>query len=810
MTGNKSLLSEFEEKAGPAVSYGDGNLGQTLGYGNIEIGNVIIEKVALVSGLKHNLLSISQITDRGYHVNFMKDHCEIINKKTQKIILTGYRHGNIYEANLSSTTDGKVICLLSKASASESWIWHKKLSHLNFSNLNELVRKDLVRGLPKVMFNADGLCDACQKAKQRRTSFKNKTESSIDEPLHLLHLDLFGPVNVLSDQQKRYALVIVDEYTRFTWVYFLFQKDETPEIIFEHVKLMENKSAHKVKILRSDNGTEFKNAQMIDFCKLKGITQQFSAPGTPQQNGVVERKNRTLIEAGRTMLEEANLPTYFWEEAVNTACFTQNCTLINRHGATPYQSLKGKKPSLKHLHIFGCKCFVLRTHPEQLEKFEAKADEGIFVGYPLTTRAYRVFNLRTKYIVESINVSFDDGKITGFDDDNQASLEFENEQITADDSSETDKSNTDEVNADEDVIAHFQGEHVQNEISELSSSSTEDSDETEITNESSNSDGTSNTDGSLQSAESTENTISGGASEETQENSLEDSTDAGGASSSRQQLPPARKWTKDHTPELIIGNPEAGVQTRSATQNECLFHNFLSQEEPKKVEDALKDSDWVTAMQEELNEFERNKVWQLVPRPKNRSIVGTKWVFRNKTDADGIVIRNKARLVAKGYSQQEGIDYDETFAPVARLEAIRMFLAYAAHKKFKVFQMDVKSAFLNGELEEEVFVEQPPGFIDPNFPNHVYRLDKALYGLKQAPRAWYETLAQFLLENGFTRGTIDKTMFYINKGNDLLLVQIYVDDIIFGSTNDYVRNSWSRYQILSYFLGLNRLMMESS
>ena len=240
MTGNKSLLSEFEEKVGPAVSYGDGNLGQTLGYGNIEIGNVIIEKVALVSGLKHNLLSISQITDRGYHVNFMKDHCEIINKKTQKIILTGYRHGNIYEANLSSNTDGKVICLLSKASTSESWIWHKKLSHLNFSNLNELVRKDLVRGLPKVMFNADGLCDACQKAKQRRTSFKNKTKSSIDEPLHLLHLDLFGPVNVLSISKKRYALVIVDEYTRFTWVYFLFRKDETPEIIFEHVKLMEN------------------------------------------------------------------------------------------------------------------------------------------------------------------------------------------------------------------------------------------------------------------------------------------------------------------------------------------------------------------------------------------------------------------------------------------------------------------------------------------------------------------------------------------------------------------------------------------
>ena len=171
---------------------------------------------------------------------------------------------------------------------------------------------------------------------------------------------------------------------------------------------------------------------------------------------------------------------------------------------------------------------------------------------------------------------------------------------------------------------------------------------------------------------------------------------------------------------MIIGNPDIEIQTRSATHNECLYHNLISQTEPKKIEEALKDADWVTAMQEELNEFERNEVWKLVPRPKNRSVVGTKWVFRNKTDLDGIITRNKARLVVKGYSQQEGIDYDETYALVARLEAIRIFLAYAAHMKFKVFQMDVKSAFLNGELEEEVYVEQPPGFVDPRYPDYVY------------------------------------------------------------------------------------------
>ncbi|KAL8147483.1 hypothetical protein AgCh_004981 [Apium graveolens] len=198
MTGNKVLLSDFVEKAGPRVSYGDCNMEKTLGYGNINLGNVIIETVALVSGLKHNLLSVSQICDRGYHVDFFEEHCEVVSNSTGKMVLKDYRHGNIYEARLSTTSDGSVICLLSRASIEESWNWHKKLFHLNFNNVNELVKKDLVRGLPKSVFPTDGLCDSCQKAKQRKSSFKSKTESSILEPYHLLYVDLFGLVNVMS------------------------------------------------------------------------------------------------------------------------------------------------------------------------------------------------------------------------------------------------------------------------------------------------------------------------------------------------------------------------------------------------------------------------------------------------------------------------------------------------------------------------------------------------------------------------------------------------------------------------------------
>ncbi|KAL8113963.1 hypothetical protein AgCh_021028 [Apium graveolens] len=284
MTGNKALLSDFVEKADPGVSYGDGNMGKTLGYGNINLGNVIIEIVALVSGLKHNLLSVSQICDRGYHVDFFEEHCEVASNSTGKVVLKGYRHGNIYEARLSTSSDGSAICLLSRASIEESWNWHKRLSHLNFNNINELVKKDLVRGLPKSVCAPDGLCDSCQKAKQRKSSFKSKSESLILEPHHLLHVNLFGPVNVMSIAKKKYAMVIVDEFTRYTWVYFLHKKNETASTLTDHVRQLDKLVKDSVKIIKSDNGTEFKNLIMEESCKDHGIKEEFSAPGTPQQN----------------------------------------------------------------------------------------------------------------------------------------------------------------------------------------------------------------------------------------------------------------------------------------------------------------------------------------------------------------------------------------------------------------------------------------------------------------------------------------------------------------------------------------------
>jgi hypothetical protein len=267
---------------------------------------------------------------------------------------------------------------------------------------------------------------------------------------------------------------------------------------------------------------------------------------------------------------------------------------------------------------------------------------------------------------------------------------------------------------------------------------------------------------------------------------------------------------RDHPVNSILGDIHKGLTTRSRVAHFCEHYSFVSSIKPYRVEDALRDSDWVLAMQAELNNFTRNEVWHLVPRP-NQNVVGTKWVFRNKQDEHGVVIRNKARLVAKGYSQVEGLDFDETYAPVARIESIRILLAYATYHGFKLYQMDVKSVFLNGPIKKEVYIEQPPGFEDSEYPNHVYKLSKALYGLKQAPRAWYECLRDLLITNGFKVGKADPTLFTKTVANDLFVCQIYVDDIIFGSTNKFTCEEFSSIIVqkfemsmmgeLRYFLG---------
>nr|GFA21298.1 hypothetical protein [Tanacetum cinerariifolium] len=571
-------------------------------------------------------------------------------------LLTGDRSSNLYTIALNEVASNSSTSFLAKVSSSQSWLWHQRLSHLNFATINNLVKNNLVEGLPKMKFEKDHLCSTCEQGKIHRKHHKSKMAFASNKPLYFLPMDLCGPMRVESINGKRYVLVVVDDYSRYTWVFFLYSKDEASNVIIYFIKKTQVNLQLQVQHVRTDNGTEFKNKTLAKFFNEVGIPQQFSAVRTPQQNGFVERRNRTLVEAARTMLTFANLPLFLWAEAITTVCFTQNHSIIHKcFDKTIYELMNKRKPNIKFFHVFGCRCYLLNDY-EDVGKLKAKADIGVFVGYSKDSAAFRIYNKQTQVFHESFKSFQEESSSSSLNDDVQQSLEdFRVPLSNIQSISNNMIPNVDEASTSYNVF----NERLEDAYFDASTSF----------------------------------------------------HDPSNVHTFYQPYPHEKKWTKDHPLHKIIGDLKSSVRTRGQLSNSCLFSCLLSSIELVNVDEALKDADWVSAMQDELDQFARLKVWRLVPRPEGKTIIKTKWIFKNKKDKSSLVIRNKASLVAVGYSQQEGIDYDETFAPVARIEAIRLFLAYAAHKDFTVFQMDVKTAFLNGILKEEVYVGQPPGFV---------------------------------------------------------------------------------------------------
>ncbi|GKD47063.1 putative ribonuclease H-like domain-containing protein, partial [Tanacetum coccineum] len=413
MTGNMSYLTDYEEIDGGYVAFG-GNPkgGKITGKCTIKTGNLDFENVYFVRELKFNLFSVSQMCDKKNSVLFNDTECIVLSPNFKlidesQVLLRVPRKNNMYSVDLKNIVPKRgLTCLFLKATSDESKLWHRRLGHLNLKTMNKLVKGNLVSGLPSKLFVNDETCVACQKGKQHRASYKTKTENSISLPLQLLHMDLFGPTFVKSLMKKMYCLVVTDDYSRFTWVFFLATKDETSGILKSFITRIENLVDHKVKVIRCDNGTEFKNREMNQFCEMKGILRQFSVSRTPQQNGVAKRRNRTLIEAARTMLTDSKLPTTFSAEAVNTACYVQNRVLVVKpHNETPCEPFHGRTPTLSFMRPFGRPVTILNTI-DHLGKFDGKADEGLFVRYSLNSKAFRVFNSRTRIVEENLHIRF--------------------------------------------------------------------------------------------------------------------------------------------------------------------------------------------------------------------------------------------------------------------------------------------------------------------------------------------------------------------------------------------------------------------
>ncbi|GKC42952.1 retrovirus-related pol polyprotein from transposon TNT 1-94, partial [Tanacetum coccineum] len=708
--------------------------------------------VYYVEGLRHNLFFVGQFCDSDLEIAFRKHTCFVRDLDGVDLI-QGNRGTNLYTIFVEDMMRSSPICLLSKASKNKSWLWHRHLNHLNFGTLNDLARKDLVRGLPRLKFDKDHLCSTCQLRKSRKSTHKPKTINTITEVLHTLHMDLCGPLRVQSINGEKHILVIVDDYSRFTWVKFFRSKDETSAFVINLLKQLQ-----------------------VGHNKTVSITHEKTVPRTPQQNDVVERRNHTLVEDARTMLIFFKAPLFLWAKVVASACYTQNRSFIHTlHDKTPYKLVHDKKPDLLFLRIFVALCYPTNDS-EDLGKLKAKADIGFFVGYAPNRKGYRIYNKRTRQIMETIHVIFDE-------------LTWQTAPVLSSPGPAPNFLTPGPISSGLVPNLAHAIPYVPPTTNELE-------------------------------------TLFQPMFDEYFKNPP-----------AARLVPPtlaAQVPVNQTGPSVSISvNPDAPLESYSPSSTDhqsssvhigvaaehSVEVNPFAPADPKPFVNVFAPE---PSSKASSSRYPQGKSLQpmpcgafiilYLPPPDCAKIIALKWIYKVKLDEYGDVLKNKARVVAKGFRQEEGLDFEESFAPVARLEAIRIFLANAASKNMTVYQMDVKTAFLNGELKEEVYVSQLEGFVDPDRPNHVYRLKKALYGLKQAPRAWYDTLSKFLLAQGFSKGVVDPTLFIRKTGKHTLHVQIYVDDIIFASTDprdcDHFSNEMSsKFQMsmmgqISFFLGL--------
>nr|GEZ01342.1 hypothetical protein [Tanacetum cinerariifolium] len=604
---------------------------------DLELGGAVtIKRVYYVEGLNHNLFSVGQFCDADLEVAFRKSTCYIRDLKGNDL-LTCSCGTDLYSITLQDINSPNPICLMAKATSLLAWLWHRRLFHLNFNTINLLSKNDIVVGLPKLKFIKDRLCSSCELGKAKRKSFHTKTTPS----------------------SKR--------------------------------RLVQRGLHAQVRIVRTDKGTEFLNKTLHAYFSSGGILHQTSVAQTPKQNGVVERRNRTLVEAARTMLSAAKVPLFFWAEAIAITCFTQNHSLvIPHHEKTLYQIINDRKPSVKFFHIFGSLCYIVRDG-ENLDKMKEKGDACIFVGYSTQLRAYRIFNKRTRVIVETIYVNFDELPQMALDHVSSVPgpkcqrMALEQDSLSPclqcqENVSHTDRTVT--TSNELDLLFSLMFDKLLNGSSQVLSKSFD-----VTTVDAPN-----------------QQTVEEYAQVENDEfiNIFCTLVQDRGETSSRHVNSTRRQLESD--------------------SEMCMFALTISRTKPKNIKEAMDDSAWIESIQEELHQFDRLDVWELVDRPLCKNVINMKWLWKNKHDDENTIIRNKSHLVAKGYAQKEGIDFEESFAPVARLEVVRLFITYVAHKYFNVYQMDVKTAFLYGPLKEEVYVNQPDGFVDPYHPDKVYRL----------------------------------------------------------------------------------------
>lgn len=716
MSGNKSLFSSLKEYT-QKITLASGDCVYAEGIGDVnmksDFTDITLSNVLFVPSLSANFISVYKVIEHENEVIFSKDNVTAKTKEGEMIFKATSSDG-LFVAEFRKNEQ-----LMLAQQTSDCFLWHKRYGHLNERDVLKLSNKEMVRGMC-IKSPENFSCVICSLCKISVKPFEHINGYYTKKPLELVHSDICGPMRVSSEGGSRYFISFIDDFSRFITVYFLKRKSDALKVFKEFKHNAETQTGCVLKTLRTDNGTEYLSNEFKNFLISAGISHQTTVCYTPQQNGIAERANRTLVEMTRCMLLESGLPQSLWSEALHTATYLRNrCPTKVLDEKTPYEQWFGRKPSVAHLRIFGCDVVSLNKKPGK-SKLLPKGERLTFVGYSLQSKAYRLYNRQQKTIVIARDVIFFESSFSTTKEDreeNEDKLDGDNWFAVDINALEADKT------------------HLRDDLHKHCESSTEDS-ETEV--------------------------------------------------------PPGVKRKRGRPKIIRTGERGRPRKLRVVEPAINAMIKGLTEQDPKSVAEAMNSKSakyWEEAMKEEIENLRRNKTWDLVGKPNDKNIVGCKWVFVTKKKLNGELERHKARLVAQGFSQKQYVDYNETFSPVVRHSAIRMLFAVAAQKQYLVHHIDIVSAYLNGVLEDEVFMRQPENFVDERYPDKVCKLKKSIYGLKQAGRDWNRKLNEVLINIGFKRCKTDNCLYVKRLDEEFIYIAVYVDDILLSCFSEHVLKS---------------------
>lgn len=750
MTGNLEYFSTIDRGITGKVRFGDDSRIDITGKGSITIitkngDKKVLSDVYYIPSLRSNIISLGQATETGCEIR-MKDDYLLLYGRDNKLLVKARRSPNRLYKVIMEVENKRC---LQMASHNESSRWHSRLGHVGLSNLKIMINKNLVIGMPSFGVEKE-TCAACLRGKQIRRSFPAESLYRATKVLELIHGDLCGPITPSTAGGNRYVFVLIDDYSRYMWSILMKEKSEAFAKFKIFKALVEQETGTKIKTLRTDRGGEFTSREFKEFCDDSGIERHLTAPYSPQQNGVVERRNRTLLEMTRSILKHMDVPNYLWGEAVRHATYLIN-RIVTRTllSSTPYECFKGKKPNIGHIRVFGCVVYAKIDTPH-LRKLDDRSRPLVHLGTEPGTKAYRLLEPTTRKIYVSRDVVFNEEQRWKW------------------------SRSVKETEEDGRII-----DFGVRSIDLPSSQEPEEEDESEKE----------------------------AAPESEEEINSQDEPEPPVILRRSNRASNKPSYLDDY--ELLCEEDE-GYETLCKIETEHLL--MLANDEPWSYEEARNLKVWRDACKDEISSIVKNDTWILVDLPAKCKAIGLKWIFKVKRNSDGSINKYKARLVAKGYIQRYGVDFEEVFAPVARIETVRLIMGMAASHSWELHHLDVKTAFLHGDLKEEVYVSQPEGFVIKGEETKVYKLKKALYGLRQAPRTWNEKLNGVLHELEFVRCLKEPSLYRKKQQGHLLVVAVYVDDLLVtGSSLDMIvefkRGMASRFDMtdlgrLSYYLGI--------